>query len=96
MLKHAGSVQVGEYIRIIINILIKVHGIFCIAIIKSVIEEERCGVTTYKDSFLRIVGGDAVTKGSNPWQASLQSYRGHGCGAVILNRNWLVTAAHCM
>ncbi|GIY17433.1 hypothetical protein CDAR_1892 [Caerostris darwini] len=47
----------------------------------------------------RIVGGKAVVPGSWPWQCSLRkkgnSLYGHLCGAVLINDQWVVTAAHC-
>ncbi|GIZ03614.1 enteropeptidase [Caerostris extrusa] len=47
----------------------------------------------------RIVGGRAVVPGSWPWQCSLRkkgnSLYGHLCGAVLINDQWVVTAAHC-
>ncbi|XP_015908708.1 trypsin-1 [Parasteatoda tepidariorum] len=50
----------------------------------------------------RVVGGRDVHDGEIPWQVSLQrkSMKSgrifHICGGSILNREWIVTAAHCV
>merc|ERR1712121_288260 len=44
-----------------------------------------------------IVGGQDVDEpGKWPWQASIQMYNSHICGAAIISETWLVTAAHCV
>lgn len=43
----------------------------------------------------RIVGGEAAYIEEYPYQASLQYFLSHICGAVIISENYVVTAAHC-
>ncbi|KAI9290797.1 trypsin-like serine protease [Neoconidiobolus thromboides FSU 785] len=44
----------------------------------------------------RIIGGVEVSpKFKYPWLVSLQFNGRHGCGGVILNKNTVLTAAHC-
>merc|ERR1719431_220820 len=46
----------------------------------------------------RIVGGQALSPGYFPWLASLRldmTTAPHQCGASLINRCWLLTAAHC-
>ena len=64
---------------------------------------EGCGMPSFDPSllgmFFKIKGGNRATPGSWPWQVSLRlnsfEPEGHSCGAVLLNRNWVATAAHC-
>lgn len=44
-----------------------------------------------------IIGGENSENGEFPWQVQLRSPTGYGdCGGSILNRRWILTAAHCI
>jgi len=43
-----------------------------------------------------IVGGSEAQRGAWPWQASLEFFFSHTCGGVLIDTNWVMTAAHCV
>ncbi|TSK28025.1 Battenin [Bagarius yarrelli] len=43
----------------------------------------------------KIVGGQNAKAGSWPWQVSLQESGSHFCGGSLINKNWILSAAHC-
>ena len=51
----------------------------------------------------RVVGGNAADFAEWPWFAQLltwdneqKNFSKHKCGGSLLNKNWVVTAAHCL
>ncbi|KAJ9590567.1 hypothetical protein L9F63_016399, partial [Diploptera punctata] len=45
---------------------------------------------------VRIIGGEVSDIRDIPYQVSLSYNRVHRCGAVIIDRSWCLTAAHCL
>ncbi|XP_055930663.1 serine proteinase stubble-like isoform X1 [Argiope bruennichi] len=64
----------------------------------NLVNEPECGRSHMRDS--KIVGGENANFGEQPWQAAIvkQSflYRKISCGGALINRQWVVTAAHCV
>lgn len=58
-------------------------------------EVKNCGKTKFMDVEERIIGGHEAKPGSWPWMVSLQAGDKHQCGGSIINRQWVLTAAHC-
>ncbi|XP_056629070.1 coagulation factor VII [Triplophysa dalaica] len=44
----------------------------------------------------RIIKGDVCPKGQCPWQALLEYKGEYKCGGVIVDSQWIATAAHCV
>jgi len=66
---------------------------------KSPVWVDDCGKSKYLDAGTEgfIVGGRESRPGENPWQVSLLRPSGsHFCGGIIINEDWVLTAAHCV
>ncbi|XP_030617193.1 kallikrein-1 [Delphinapterus leucas] len=44
----------------------------------------------------RIIGGHECKKHSQPWQVALYHFSSFQCGGVLVDPQWVLTAAHCM
>ncbi|XP_058424871.1 serine protease 41-like [Diceros bicornis minor] len=42
-----------------------------------------------------VMGGKDSVRGRWPWMGSLRLPKGHHCGASLLSRRWVLSAAHC-
>ncbi|XP_069026135.1 vitamin K-dependent protein C isoform X1 [Embiotoca jacksoni] len=58
----------------------------------------RSSYTKPRDGLLPwMVGGEVGKKGESPWQVLLLNARGRfKCGGVLIDKSWVLTAAHCL
>ncbi|KAH0505434.1 Kallikrein-1 [Microtus ochrogaster] len=43
----------------------------------------------------RVIGGFACAKNSQPWMAAVYHYSQFQCGGILVDPEWVLTAAHC-
>ncbi|XP_060594516.1 plasma kallikrein-like [Ruditapes philippinarum] len=56
----------------------------------------QCGLSTPQTAHTnKIVGGSVAKPGEFPWQVSLRLHDTHICGGILVDRHWVLTAAHC-
>ena len=58
----------------------------------------KCGVAREdkKELLARIINGHRDGTHDNPWQVALRSFGETKCGASLISRQWVLTAAHCV
>ncbi|NXX41269.1 OVCH2 protein, partial [Tricholaema leucomelas] len=61
------------------------------------VSDDSCGMPSNQPRFIfsRIIGGEEAVPYSWPWQVSVQISDEHICGGAVLDKEWVVTAAHC-
>lgn len=58
-------------------------------------DSDVCGNSVIQLGSSRIIGGQKTVSGTLPWMALLASCGNFACGGVILNKQFILTAAHC-
>ncbi|XP_074659981.1 transmembrane protease serine 3-like [Tubulanus polymorphus] len=69
--------------------------LFTVLVSASTAAPEQCGVSSGADDGWRIISGTASKSGQWPWQVSLHFLGRHVCGGTLINKNTILTAAHC-
>ncbi|XP_051572347.1 trypsin-like isoform X2 [Myxocyprinus asiaticus] len=78
--------------------MIKMNTALCVAgavllnIAGSLCQLDVCGQAPLNN---RIVGGQDTSEGAWPWQVSIQSAGSHFCAGSLINKDWVLSAAHC-
>ncbi|XP_048012640.1 chymotrypsin-like protease CTRL-1 [Megalobrama amblycephala] len=71
-------------------------GFILLNIAGSLCQSDVCGQAPLNT---KIIGGEDAAAGSWPWQVSIQSnkypFSGHFCGGSLINKDWVLSAAHC-
>nr|XP_005902294.1 PREDICTED: transmembrane protease serine 7 [Bos mutus] len=58
-------------------------------------DEDGCRCSSSSPTLHRIIGGTDTQEGGWPWQVSLHFVGSAYCGASVISREWLLSAAHC-
>ncbi|XP_051742268.1 trypsin-like [Ctenopharyngodon idella] len=75
------------------NTALSVVGTLLLNIAGSLCQLDVCGQAPLNN---KIVGGENAAAGSWPWQVSIQNVKsGHFCGGSLINKDWVLSAAHC-
>ncbi|XP_048023193.1 LOW QUALITY PROTEIN: enteropeptidase [Megalobrama amblycephala] len=64
--------------------------------VRKVTLKSETNVETDRNQAGKVVGGQDAQEGAWPWIVSLHWLGRHVCGATLIDREWLITAAHCV
>ncbi|XP_064482507.1 transmembrane protease serine 9-like [Ornithodoros turicata] len=69
--------------------------IVLVAAFSSALAGKTCGKRRHDADIQRIVGGKPAKPHEFPWQVEVRINGSHWCGASVLNKKWIIGAAHC-
>merc|ERR1711910_51276 len=76
-----------------LSLAMKIFVVFCF-IAAAAAKPQGSTAVGYADG--RIIGGEEAPAHEFPWQISLRNLGSHICGGSIINKNQVITAAHCV
>merc|ERR1712002_818159 len=76
-----------------LSLAMKIFVVFCFIAAASA-NPQGSPAVGYADG--RIIGGEEAPAHEFPWQISLRNLGSHICGGSIINKNQVITAAHCV
>merc|ERR1711931_561245 len=76
-----------------LSLAMKIFVVFCFIAAASA-KPQGSPAVGYADG--RIIGGEEAPAHEFPWQISLRNLGSHICGGSIINKNQVITAAHCV
>merc|ERR1712215_80895 len=76
-----------------LSLAMKIFVVFCF-IAAAAAKPQGSPAVGYADG--RIIGGEEAPPHEFPWQISLRNLGSHICGGSIINKNQVITAAHCV